>query len=426
MAKLKVTEVFTPGAFPNHTYVEREEKKLESSLADALATPGQIVSLSGPSKSGKTVLVEHVVGLENLITITGAGLQAADDLWDKILDWMDVPSESSRTGSLSGGVEIGVKASGSSGIPGIVKGKVGGTVEGHVEGSKSKSTVHQRRGLPQVLHEIADSDFVVLLDDFHYMPRGVQTEVAKQIKEAARQGVKIITASVRHRSDDVVRANPELRGRVLALDLDYWEDHSLLAIADQGFSKLSVEVDRNTLDHFVREAAGSPQLMQAICLNTCFEIGVREARDEVESVSIPIEQRRSIFERTSTTTDFRSLVDVLECGPKTRGTERKLYTFADKTEGDVYRCILKALASDPPTLSCTYDQVLQRVHAICVGEHPVGSSIQGSCHHMGKLAVEKFPQERVIDWDENTQVLDIADPYLLFYLRWSGRLDETS
>jgi hypothetical protein len=43
---------------------------------------------------------------------------------------------------------------------------------------------------------------------------------------------------------------------------------------------------------------------------------------------------------------------------------------------------------------------------------------------MSKLAIEKFPNERAIDWDDSKPILDIPDPYLLFYLRWSGRLIE--
>jgi hypothetical protein len=43
---------------------------------------------------------------------------------------------------------------------------------------------------------------------------------------------------------------------------------------------------------------------------------------------------------------------------------------------------------------------------------------------MAKLALEKFLNERAIDWDEQKQILAIPDPYLLFYLRWSGRLSE--
>lgn len=44
---------------------------------------------------------------------------------------------------------------------------------------------------------------------------------------------------------------------------------------------------------------------------------------------------------------------------------------------------------------------------------------------MSKLAQEKFPAERAIDWDEQKQVFDIPDPHLLYYLRWSGRLQES-
>ena len=44
---------------------------------------------------------------------------------------------------------------------------------------------------------------------------------------------------------------------------------------------------------------------------------------------------------------------------------------------------------------------------------------------MSKLAIEKFPNERSIDWDEQKQIVDLPDPDLLFYLRWSGRLNES-
>ena len=85
-----------------------------------------------------------------------------------------------------------------------------------------------------MVHEIGGSDFVVLLDDFHYMDRGIQIEVAKTLKEAVRLGIKIITAAVSHRGDDVVRANPELRGRVRTIDLRYWRELELAQIASTG------------------------------------------------------------------------------------------------------------------------------------------------------------------------------------------------
>ena len=86
--------------------------------------------------------------------------------------------------------------------------------------------------------------------------------------------------------------------------------------------------------------------------------------------------------------------------------------------------MLKALAADPPRLAFPYDELLARTARVCSDSSPVGSSVAGTCLHMSKLAREKFPTERAVDWDEQKQILDIPDPYLLFYLRWSGRLRE--
>jgi hypothetical protein len=101
-----------------------------------------------------------------------------------------------------------------------------------------------------------------------------------------------------------------------------------------------------------------------------------------------------------------------------------MYQFTDGSEGDVYRAVMKAVADDPPHLSFTYEQLLQRTAAVCKTESPVGSSVVSTCLLMSRLAREAFPNERAIDWDEQKQILDIPDPYLLFYLRWSGRLME--
>ena len=163
---IKATEIFTPGFFPEHTYVERAGEHLERDLRDGLDTPGQIVSLAGPSKSGKTVLVEKVVGRENLITIQGTGIQRADQAGDRVLDWMNTPAEEIRTQATTAEVSAGAK----------------------VGQRQEHAVVRRRTGLQQVVTDIGDSDFVVLLDDFHYMDREVQAEVAKILKEGCGQG----------------------------------------------------------------------------------------------------------------------------------------------------------------------------------------------------------------------------------------------
>jgi ABC-type protease/lipase transport system fused ATPase/permease subunit len=67
MERRRAQQVFTPSSYPTLTYVVREDNRHENTLRESLQTPGQITSIIGPSKSGKTVLVEKVVGLDHLI-----------------------------------------------------------------------------------------------------------------------------------------------------------------------------------------------------------------------------------------------------------------------------------------------------------------------------------------------------------------------
>ena len=40
------------------------------------------------------------------------------------------------------------------------------------------------------------------------------------------------------------------------------------------------------------------------------------------------------------------------------------------------------------------------------------------------MALDMYPAQRVLEYDE--EILDIVDPYLLFFLRWSGKLASLS
>jgi hypothetical protein len=378
-----------------------------------------VVSLSGPSKSGKTVLIEKVVGLENLITVSGAQVEDPADIWSAILSWMDVPSE------ISSSVKTAHKAGGEATTSGLVEAlgaKAGGKYE--FERATETKETSKKAGAVDVIKEIANSDYVVLIDDFHYMPKAIQEEAARQIKDAAGKGVKICTASVIHRGDDVVRANPELRGRLAAVDLPYWSLNDLLKIAERGFGNLQAGVSEKCLTRFAEEAAGSPQLMQLICLHACFTYGLRETLSSWRDFDWTDAEQRVVYEAAASATDHRSLFDVVDCGPKERGRERKIYKFVDGSTGDVYRAILKGISSDPPRLSFSYDALNARVKRICPDESPTASSVASSCKHMVDLALRKFPKERAIDWNEERELLDLPDPYFLFYLRWSGRLME--
>jgi len=417
---VKAVEVFTPTDVPTITYVDRGARNIEDAFRQALSIPKMVVSISGPSKSGKTVLVTKLVSSENLIHIYGASIKQPEDLWQSVIAWMGGPIKRSQTSGTKASIEAAGSVGGKAGIPLLAEAKVDAKFSGAREGSYSVTEVFADVSVEDVAAEIGGSDYVVFLDDFHYIRKDVRDEIGKQIKAAAERGIRIVTASVPHRADDVVRSNTELRGRVTAVDMTYWSLEELERIAQLGFRELNVDLSPAVIRAIAVEAFGSPQLMQAICLQFCFARRVTETLDDHIRIDIDEVAIRQILESTSVMTDFSRMVSTLHAGPKLRGTERKPFKFSDGTSGDVYRCVLLALRGNPAALSFRYDEMVKRVQSICIGESPVGSSVSESLAQMGKLArtVQEAP---VIEWDED--VLDIVEPYFLFYLRCSPHLN---
>ena len=98
---------------PLYTYVSRSEKNqtYESKLQRALDNTGTLISITGASKVGKTVLCNKVVGPDKIINISGAQLQSQGSFWEQIYEKLDIPVEY-QSGE-SDGMTSGISGSGS-------------------------------------------------------------------------------------------------------------------------------------------------------------------------------------------------------------------------------------------------------------------------------------------------------------------------
>ena len=79
-----------------------------------------------------------------------------------------------------------------------------------------------------------------------------------------------------------------------------------------------------------------------------------------------------------------------------------------------------AMKSDPIKMSFSYDDVLARVQSVCIGDAPVGSSINSCLEQMHIISENVQPGRPVLAWDGDN--LDVADPYFAFFLRSSEKL----
>ncbi len=412
------TEVFTPGDYPSRTYVTRADDKAEQRLKNGLMTPGIVVSVSGPSKSGKTVLVKNVVTSQRLIEVAGATLTSALDLWDKILYWADVPL--SRTTAA-----IDTKTEQDASDVGLTAGFAGSGISGKKslqETTAAASSVAEERGrggLEEVAELFRDSDFVVLIDDFHAVQPELQGQIARQLKAGAGAGIKFVVASVPSRADDVVRNNPDLVGRLEKIDILPWSAEELAQIALIGFPLVNLQISAETALSIADEACGAPQLMQSICLRTCFKLGVYKS-GESQNVSFVGDDRHLVLEEVAENLGFADIVRQLHAGPSIRGTARITFNLTDGSTGDIYRASLLALRENPPKIQYDLAELSRRIYSVCSVERPTQASVSSAIDRLSRRSSTLRPGQTLIGWADQLITLDT---YFLFYLRSSRRLD---
>jgi len=411
---MKRSEVFTPNNLPSVTFVGTHLAEKKKLLLENLEQGGAIVAISGPSKSGKTVFVETVLGHENLVQVSGANIGTAEELWRRIFTVIGTPIPTTTT--ITSNSEASVSIMGEGGIPLVAKGGV--TAGGKWGDSNSSSQDIKPDYLTLLVKELKGTGFVIFVDDFHYIAKEIQIQIATVIKEAIRDGLRFVLAAVPYHADDVVLANSDLRGRMLKLDFDYWNIDELSKIAHLGFSALNVVISEAVITAFAIEAAGSPQLMQSLCLNLCFEKDIHETLIQPLQIQADNNLIEKVCRRAAQTNDYSSVIRVMKEGPKVRGTERNSYVLKDGKVSDVYPILVSAIALPPPELTLSYPVLLARIAQVCAADHPQGSSVTGACSHISALA-NHAAGASIIEWDSNQDILDIRDPYLLFALRWS-------
>jgi hypothetical protein len=137
-----VTEVFTPADQPTHTYVDRSDLRLVDRVTDAFDTPNMIVSVSGPSKTGKTVLIKKCIDSDWLIPLFGGAIGSIGDFWRALFAWIEIPEIEINNTSTNWGIGAGVSALTEAGV---IIAKVKGGISTSIERSTMKSTQKTKR-----------------------------------------------------------------------------------------------------------------------------------------------------------------------------------------------------------------------------------------------------------------------------------------
>lgn len=417
---MKVSEVFTPGATPKYTYYERPGQKLEEQLLHAVETRGYLTSISGPSKCGKTVLCEAVLGKqqERMLLVPGGGISSERMFWERMraqLQLLSRPRGSSQPVTGKSPSEFVTMPLGGMSLIGK-----SGVMSRGGDATTTTSDKYEGPTGPQMLEYIRSYGIRLVVDDFHYITMPVQRALAQQFKEGARKGTTIVLVSITERSDQVIRANPDLRGRLLTIDIPFWTKDELRQIPQQGFKVLNVDAHIDVVELFTQESLGSPQLMQALCLEICRFWNLEEAYPTPRTMTCPPGAAQNFLRKTVALANCKTAFDLLQAGPKVHGSARKVYRLRNRTEGDIYAVLLRAIPIGDPMLSLRYSDIMERIASIIDGDPPGGASVVSALGHADEIVKKRLQSDRVLEWDAEKDVLNVLDPYFLYYLRWSG------
>lgn len=408
---LPVGRVFVPGGNPTFTYVPRSELRLEGSIDEYLAERGKVLSVSGPTKTGKTVLLKSRV--PSAIWVSGGTIASSDDFWEAISSRLELfteeglQSRSATSDSNRGAAGLNVA---------IIKGEIGSSSTSTDESGRalSRKRSKQSASRDEILRD--PWAFTVIVDDFHYVPQEVQVKIIRATKDLVFEGMGLIVVAVPHRAYDVVRVEKEMTGRVRQLEVGFWDHTDLSQIATRGFLKLNA-LDRGDLTaRLVKEAFQSPHLMQEFCRELCKRSGILETQAAPKELLEPDWQ--AFYAQLAPDTS-KAAFDLLARGPRQR-SDRKVRRLSSGQETDIYGAILRAIAHTGPLTQITYEQLRAAVREVLADDPPQRHEVTRVLEEMAKIAKDQLEGEPVVDYDSALATLFISDPYFAYWLRWGS------
>lgn len=392
--RLKAEMVFKPGAFPEYTYVSRNYVNTgisyELRLKQALRTAGCLTLIIGPSKMGKTILCEQVIGLDNIVEISGADFNENVDFWAIIAAKVGLPYMGEITTERS-------------------------AARGNNKESDSKSEKYVL-SKDKVIQYYIENEKVLVIDDFHYASPEMQMKMAQQLKDAIRRELKVVVVSLPHRADDAIRQNADLSGRLSLINIETWKGEDLKKIALKGFEKLNIKIENFIAEKLAVECLTSPQLMQYICLSICTLL------EDAEEQEINDDILQKAYRFTTVNFNYADVVSVMSKRPNPRGQQRKHYQTIDGKELDLYGLIVESLAKNSPMMEIDFDTFYNRIiRLIKTADTKLDKqTVKNHLNNLQGILEGKEEIYRAIEWKDGT--IYVLDPLFLFYLRW-GRMN---
>jgi hypothetical protein len=412
---LRYQDIFVPGGFPRHTYNPRVELQLEQKLAEAKDNLCKLVTVTGQTKSGKTVLTRKLFPPEEAVWIDGGVVSKEDEFWQVIIEqlklFQSVESEAAKESTS----KVGGKATAGANFF-VAKGS--GEISAETGRTRKSSTTTGRTISSRVvaLRGLRVSNVPLVVDDFHYIPRDMQGSIVRALKPLIFDGLPVVIIAIPHRRYDALKVEKEMTGRISPVGIPTWSVAELCFIPETGFKLLNYDISPDVSKRLASEAIGSPHLTQEFC-RAISKLRKIESAPHRTSLSVTNCQLESVF-RDVAETIGRPIFEKLARGPRQR-TDRVRRQLKDNRTVDIYELVLHALAHIRPGLvSIEYEELRSAIREVSSSQIPQLQEVARVLKHMATIAATDQSSTPVIDFEEQEKKLHVTDPFFAFYLRW--------
>ncbi|MBD2328637.1 hypothetical protein [Alkalinema sp. FACHB-956] len=415
---VRLSDVFVAGGFPSITYISRDEYQLESTVEDYLDARYKLLSISGSTKSGKTVLVRKIVPKQSSFWIPGGQVSDLNSFWGIVLEKTGGYTSLSETTNENTNTVSGREMTAS-----IKPGGMGGDIKSQFNESEqygvSQTVSRTVPSASSAINQLLDHKIPLVVDDFHYIDKPIQQSIVRSLKDPIFEGLPVILITVPHRAFDVIRVEKEMTGRVKQLQIPAWQASELEKIAELGFRALNVHCNPELVRKMAEESFDSPHLMQDFCAALCKANGVRESQSSLIELQEP-DDWQSFFRNMASDTS-KLAFERLAIGPRQR-TDRIRRTLVNGETCDIYGAVLFAIASTGPKIRLSYEDIRTGLRTVLSDEIPQAHEVTRILEKMSEIAKDEIEGEPVVDWDSS--YLHISDPFFAYYLRWGVVLPE--
>ncbi|WP_124492226.1 hypothetical protein [Burkholderia sp. Bp8977] len=384
-------------------------------MVDALNRLNKMILVSGATKSGKTVLVRRVLSQEDAVWVEGGAIRSEADFWQEIVNVLGISIEHTTTTGKSSDVstqnDLGVDAK-------VLGMGIGGKRTASIKDGTSNSAAYKHAATPRAaaLRELKDRRIPLVVDDFHYMPRDVQSAVVRALKQPVFDGLRVTLLAVPHRTADAVKAESEIEGRIATISVPDWHKSELTEIATKGFAALNVVVSQQLIDELVEGAFSSPHLLQDLCSLLCKKGNVDRTCAlptqllAPKPISLLFQELAAHMQPTA--------FSMIKKGPdRTNRIERRLRNGGGVC--DIYEAVLWAIIETGPTAALVYGEISAKLKDILVQtDVPQQHETTRVLEQMAKLAADVGKSAPPLDYDKDLKEIHLTDPFFRFYLKW--------